>query len=147
VGEYLSSALLDCYGSNVYQICMFLQKLPYVYERAHTKINIFMGPMMNINRALYEWKADNGEEFVIREVLEELARTGFAPMSDNKVARLLTKFNVCTFLTADAMEYQVPEGLRRSYSREGLIPASQLLRVLIAWKLMQMEVSGHSILD
>ena len=141
VGEHLSTALLDCYGGNVYQMCMLLMELPDAYQREESQINIFMGPSTSISRALSAWREDGGEEAEILEVLEGLARTGFVPMSsgNNKLVRLLTKFYVCAYLTAGAEEYQVPRELRAK--REGLVPASHLLRVLIARKLVQIEVS------
>eukprot|EP01031_Cornospumella_fuschlensis_P024149 gene24149-29209_t len=136
VGEHLSSALLDCYGGNVYEMCMFLIGLPHAYESVRSKIDIFMGPATYIGKALYQWKTEKGGEAEIRKVLEELARTGFVPMqSSSKLAQLLTKLNICVFLADGAEEYQVPTELRAQ--RAGLIPASQLLRVLIAWELAQ----------
>ncbi|KAJ1411625.1 hypothetical protein B484DRAFT_402568 [Ochromonadaceae sp. CCMP2298] len=112
VGGHLSRALLDSYGGKVYQICTFLERLPS--------------------------RADQGAKGEILRVLRQLARTGFLPMDDNKLARLLTKCNVCAFLTQDAVQYQVPEVVRAN--RAGLVPGSQLLRVLIARRLAQIEI-------
>ena len=100
-----------------------------------------MGPSSSISSAISAWEADKeNDEAKILRVLGELARTGFVPINrDSKLARLLTKFNVCTFLTEEAVEYQVPEELRAG--RAGLIPSSQLLRVLIAKMLTEIEVS------
>jgi hypothetical protein len=141
VGEHLSSALLDCYGGNVFDMCMFLKRLPSLYSSAASEINVFMGPALGISRAISAWTADkDNDKAKILQVLAELARTGFVPMNaGDKLTRLLTKFNVCAFLTKDAVEYQVPKEVRAK--RMGLIPASQLMRVLIARKLAQIEAS------
>jgi len=140
VGEHLSNALVDCYGGNVYQMCKLLQGLPFKYTHPHVEINVFMGPSASISRALDAWLADGGAESEILQVLKELARTGFVPMRPgNKLARLLTRHNVCAFLTDDAVEYQVTKELRAKEA--GLIPASQLMRVLIAKMVVKMQVS------
>ena len=99
-----------------------------------------MGPLEAISGALGAWSDDNGEEAEMLKVLEELARTGFYPLLiDNKLARLLSKFHVCMYLSEAAVEYQVPGEIREG--RAGLIPESQLMRVLIADYLVEMEVS------
>lgn len=140
IGEHLSHALLDCYGGNLHQICLLLKALPSAYEREEYEINVFMGPASDVSNALAVWLADTGDLTEIVAVLEELARTGFVPVSNfnSKLARLLTKLNICAYLTRDAVEHQVPKKLRAK--RAGLIPSSQLLRVLIANELVQIKV-------
>lgn len=138
VGEYLTNALLSCYGGHVYQMIKFLERLPRAFENNQC-IDIFKRPAGNIGRALDAWLADGGDESEIMLVLEELSSTGFVPiMSGSKLGQVLTKHKVCAFLPAGAVEYQVPRGLRAK--REGLVPSSQLIRVLIPWKLWQIEV-------
>ena len=138
VGEHLSSALLDSYGGDVYRMCVLLEDLPSEYACTESRINVFKGPASDVSSAVYAWVAEGGDEAVIWKVLEQLARTGFVPMSaSDKLARMLTKSNVCAYLTKDAVEYQVPEELRAK--KAGLIPSSQLMRVLIAWNLVGIE--------
>lgn len=131
VGAHLTNALMDCYGGHVFQMCKLLQELPRVYDREESEINLFMMPKDSITRALSAWSAGGGDEVVILRILEELARTGFVPASrGNVLAKVLTDHNVCAFLMEGAVEYQVPKELRAK--RTGIIPDSQLLRVLIA---------------
>ena len=141
MGEHLSRALVNVYGGNVYQICLLLKSLPDVYARSESEINVFFGPAADVSRAVDTWVADGGHREDILMVLKELARTGFVPEScaTSPLVRLLSKLNLCVFLSRDAVQYQVPKEVRMN--RAGLVPASQMLRVLFASELMQIEVS------
>jgi hypothetical protein len=143
VGAHLCSALLDCYGGHVYEMCAFLRKLPSAYTRG--PIRICMGPATDISHAIGVWSAENDEAEIL-QVLEQLARTGFVPVStNNKLARLLCKYKICKFLTEDTSEYQVPSEVRAQ--RAGLIPETHLLRVLIASELAEIEVSARELCE
>jgi energy-coupling factor transporter ATP-binding protein EcfA2 len=143
VGGHLCSALLDCYGGHVYEMCAFLRKLPSAYTRG--PIRICLGPATDISHAIGVWSAEN-DEVEILQVLEQLARTGFVPVStNNKLARLLCKYKICKFLTEDTSEYQVPSEVRAQ--RAGLIPETHLLRVLIASELAEIEVSARELCE
>lgn len=141
VKEHLAKLLISVYGGNVHQLCGFLQRLPFLLRHEPGGICVQMQQVTNISAALSEWRREGNNTHELQCVLESLARTGFAPIShDDPVAGLLTRMDIACFLSAGAIEYHVPPSVRQQ--QEGLVPASQLTRVLIWWALDQEQRRG-----
>jgi hypothetical protein len=137
VGENLRGVLVNLFGGHVYEICQFLIDLPCDVEQ--DKVCLPLAGADSVNKAIGSWIAVGGSYKEIRRVLQEVARTGFCPMVDvtASMAHILTHTKVCTTLTNDAIEFHVPPSLRRG--RGGLTPESQLMRLMIASQLEEMD--------
>eukprot|EP01034_Spumella_vulgaris_P040561 gene40561-50172_t len=130
MGENLRCELVNLFGGHVHEICQFLAFLP-VNLRANA-----------VGEAVSTWVEAGGTYEEIREVLQEAAHTGFVPMELNSaMTRILTETNVCTTLTENALEFHLDPTLRRE--RSGLTPESQLMRLMIAFKLRALDEKYH----
>lgn len=128
-GEQLSALMARIYGGNFWRISTALLSIQMALA-SNRKAGVIREPMGAVADAFAQWKSLYGDKMSLVGVLKGLARKEFIPLSRNDpLARVLTTTNVCTFLADDAVEYFVDSAVR--LSRSGLVPSTQLVRVLI----------------
>ena len=135
VGPNLRDLLVRIYGGHVWQVSVALKRLSVALQ-AGDEADVLRGPMDSIENAFALWEAQQGDRLRLVDVLMEVARFGFSPLTNgDALARVLTKSNACTFLTDDTTEYFIDPEVRRE--RSGVTASTPLTRVLIPVVLQQ----------
>lgn len=135
MGQRLRELLVRIYGGHFWHIARAVDILEEALT-AGRRANVVREPMNSIADAFAQWESLKGEKTHLVAVLEEVARTGFCPVGKgDPLAHVLTKTNVCTFLSNAAVEYFIDPLVR--LERSGVAPSTQLTRVLIAVYLQQ----------
>jgi len=128
---------MSCYGGHIWNCAnaineLYLQK--EIFEAGSVLGSSIFSNVSICLRAEYKEKPMPG----IQELLEEVARFGFAsiPDEDDPRARIASEKNVLGVVDARAVVVGVPYNLREG-KKTGVVPSSQSMRLVIAETLCQ----------
>jgi hypothetical protein len=140
VGPHLRELIVNVFGGHVYDIAQFLRRLPKQHDG--NRITFNSHAHTHIASAVANWLKMGGSYKEIRDVLCEVARAGFvvSKPTNEQVARVLVRNNVCNFLDYGTTEFHVDPAVRGG-QRAGLIPAGQAMRMHLAAELVELDRS------
>jgi len=141
MGSCLASVFIACYGGHIWNCAIAVDKLHYNKEKFRANSVLGSSLFSNVDVCM----RSNVDK--MSELLEEVARVGFAPVINNEDARALigSQYNVLGVVDSTSLVIGVPEATYQAQEIDvGVVPASQSMRLVIATKLSSLPSKQYA---